>query len=383
LNGGEGDDILSGGTALAGQVNLLNGDNGSDRVDYANITTQVYVDLNTGGGHINGVFTDLLTSIENANGGSANDTLVGNTLANRLVGNGGNDLLFGNDGNDVLIGGDRTAGSFNQLFGGNGFDTADYSYTFSKVFVDLRAPAGSIDAGAGYVLNDLMNSIENVIGGSGDDQIIGTDGVNNTLNGGGGTDILFGLGGDDTLIGGTANTGQYNQLFGGNDNDTASYVGTTSTVYADLNQFAGYVKNNLGTFVLTDVYNSVENVTGGSAADQLIGSTGANKITGGLGADLLYGNLGAGFDAGADQFIYTSAADSNLTTGYDQIINFQSGVDKLDFKAFGITSAQVSIINAGAGVNAVYANTDGIAGNDLALVVSGSNTLVMSDILFA
>jgi len=45
------------------------------------------------------------TIIENAEGGSARDYLVGNDVSNRLSGNGGNDVLNGLKGDDILIGG--------------------------------------------------------------------------------------------------------------------------------------------------------------------------------------------------------------------------------------------------------------------------------------
>ena len=45
------------------------------------------------------------TIIENANGGSARDYLVGNHVANKLNGNGGNDVLNGLGGDDILSGG--------------------------------------------------------------------------------------------------------------------------------------------------------------------------------------------------------------------------------------------------------------------------------------
>jgi Ca2+-binding RTX toxin-like protein len=249
------------------------------------------------------------------------------------------------------------------------------------VFVDLRAPAGHIDAGGGFVLNDLMNSIENVIGGSNDDTLVGTDADNNVLNGGAGTDLLFGFGGNDTLIGGTANAGQYNQLWGGvGGSDTASYSFATTRVYADLNVLAGWVTNGGGTLVLNDVYNSIENLTGGTVGDSLVGDSGANVITGNGGADILYANTGVTFDASADTFVYTTIADSNLNTGYDTIVNFHSGQDHIDLTAFHITAANVTI-SSGGGSTSVYANVDGIPGADLAMVLVGNNAAVIGDFL--
>jgi Ca2+-binding RTX toxin-like protein len=327
---------------------------------------------------INGVLTDLMTSIENVIAGDGGSTFNGNGFDNMLVGGAGDDLLFGNGGNDTFVGGGHVLGSFNQLFGGLGTDTADYSAETRKVFVDLRAPAGHIDTGAGFVLNDLMNSIENVLGGSNDDILVGTDSDNNVLNGGAGTDLLFGFGGNDTLIGGTANVGQYNQLWGGTGLDTASYSYATTRVYADLNVLAGWVTN--GGLVLTDVYNSIENLTGGAVADSLVGDTGANVITGGAGADILYANTGVSSDASADTFVYSAIADSNLTNGYDTIVNFQTGQDHIDFTAFHILATDVTIVSGG-GSTSIYANVDGIAGNDIAISLIGNNAAVIGDFL--
>lgn len=56
--------------------------------------------------------------IENAQGGSGSDTLIGNAVANRLVGLNGNDTLVGGAGNDGLIGG----GGLDRLHGATGRD---------------------------------------------------------------------------------------------------------------------------------------------------------------------------------------------------------------------------------------------------------------------
>lgn len=61
--------------------------------------------------------------IENAIGGSGNDTLIGNEVANKLEGGAGNDTLYGNDGNDELLPG---AGN-NMVYGGSGIDTCTFT----------------------------------------------------------------------------------------------------------------------------------------------------------------------------------------------------------------------------------------------------------------
>ena len=54
---------------------------------------------------VGGVAEDTIRNIENVQGGSGNDALVGDGLANSLFGLGGNDILNGKAGKDVLAGG--------------------------------------------------------------------------------------------------------------------------------------------------------------------------------------------------------------------------------------------------------------------------------------
>jgi serralysin len=132
--------------------------------------------------------------IENAVGGSGNDTLTGNALANRLAGNGGNDSLDGAGGNDTLVGG---AGN-DTLKGGTGNDTADYSGHGGALTVRLGTTATQNTGAAG---SDVLSGIESATGGAGNDSLTGSAAAN-LLQGGGGADKLAGLGGNDTLLGG-------------------------------------------------------------------------------------------------------------------------------------------------------------------------------------
>jgi Ca2+-binding RTX toxin-like protein len=54
---------------------------------------------------VNGIAEDTIKNVEDIQGGSANDTLVGDSLGNRLSGLGGKDALDGRLGNDTLTGG--------------------------------------------------------------------------------------------------------------------------------------------------------------------------------------------------------------------------------------------------------------------------------------
>jgi len=200
LQGGDGNDTLRGG---AGN-DRLDGFSGTDSASYFDSTLAVTVDLalatpqNTLGQGI-----DTLVAIENASGGSANDTLRGDGSANTLSGNAGNDLLEGRDGNDSLSGGlgdDTLRGGLGNdtLNGGDGSDLASYFGVAAAVRVDLALAGAQDTFGAGI---DTIALVERLSGGAGDDQLSGNASAN-TLSGGDGNDVLAGRLGADTLTGG-------------------------------------------------------------------------------------------------------------------------------------------------------------------------------------
>ncbi len=159
-----GTDNLSGGVHPHKKIFMTVWDgNGVDTYDFSNFSTRVRVDLNPGGwstpdkkmladlgsGHVargsianaQSFFNDFRCYIENANGGSNNDTISGNLVANTLKGNGGHDRLngfagadslFGLSGHDIIRGGDgddliRGGTGIDTLRGGFGVDTFDFN----------------------------------------------------------------------------------------------------------------------------------------------------------------------------------------------------------------------------------------------------------------
>lgn len=103
---------------------------------------------NVGGYMTNNLSIAYGTVIENAIGGSGNDTITGNAVANRLDGGGGNDTLNGGDGNDVLI-------------GGAGTDTAVYA-TASAAFALLSYNGTVAALSRGASGQDRLQGIENI-----------------------------------------------------------------------------------------------------------------------------------------------------------------------------------------------------------------------------
>lgn len=106
--------------------------------------------------------------IENARGGSGNDKLFGNAVANTLLGNAGTDLLQGGAGNDRLEGG---AGD-DWLDGGAGQDTLIGGKGGSDVFFfgsDIGASRDSIlDFGSG----DLLVTTRRIVDSDNDNIIV-------------------------------------------------------------------------------------------------------------------------------------------------------------------------------------------------------------------
>lgn len=105
---------------------------GNDTINYVG-ARDVQIDLlaatldytATGGGamsYATGIFAGYTIAngveIENATGGSGNDVLLGNALANVLTGNAGNDNLLGRGGNDYILGGEGN----DRVTGGDGLD---------------------------------------------------------------------------------------------------------------------------------------------------------------------------------------------------------------------------------------------------------------------
>jgi Ca2+-binding RTX toxin-like protein len=189
LDGGDGADVLLGGPGnddlIGGPgADVLSGGGGFDTADYRARTAPlgVTVDDRPGDGEA-GEGDDVRTDVEAVAGGAGPDVLVGSLGANDLQGGPGDDVLDGGAGPDVLT-------------GGPGHDVVTYAGRTSGVGVSLDGAADDGAPGEG----DAVDS-EDVLGGAGDDTLVGDNGAN-ALDGGPGDDVIAGAGGSDRLSGG-------------------------------------------------------------------------------------------------------------------------------------------------------------------------------------
>jgi Ca2+-binding RTX toxin-like protein len=202
---------------------------GSDTLNFGAITTSVALNLAATAAQL--VHTDrtiLLSethTFENVVGGSGDDVLTGGSGDNMLDGRVGNDTLNGFTGSDTLIGGfgndtylfslatpgetDRVEESFGQ-----GSDTLSFSANTTGITLNLSDTSVQLVHTNRSLVLSSGSTVENVLGGSGNDIIFGNSAANE-LSGNSGNDLLVGLAGNDTLNGGPG----FDVLVGGRNQD--------------------------------------------------------------------------------------------------------------------------------------------------------------------
>lgn len=133
-------------------------------------------------------------------GGAGPDTLQGDSNDDDLYGDEGVDLLYGGAGDDLLDGGPGA----DTLRGIDGVDFVDYSDRSASVTATLDGAANDGEPGEG---DRIDVDVEAIIGGAGDDTLVGDDGGNglfglagrDNITGGGGADVIEADAGNDTI----------------------------------------------------------------------------------------------------------------------------------------------------------------------------------------
>lgn len=306
---------------------------GNDTFDFSGYTQNQVIDLRQGnfssvGALIGNVAVAVGAVIENAVGGSGNDTIMGNGADNRITGGAGNDTINGGLGSDtVVFSGNRSAyvitwnGQTGTVVGPDGTDTITNVefLQFADTTIAATPTGGMIVSGEIYDETINGSALADIIGGmGGNDTVNGLDG-NDTLNGGNGNDILNGGEGNDTLIGASGN----DALNGGNGQDTADYSLAGAAVTVNL--AAGTASGGAGN----DTLNSIEEVRGSTFNDVITGDANANVLRGGGGIDTLNG-------AGGNDTLY--AGIPGVSGGAPDIVKPSGTVNSTQATAVAISS---------------------------------------------
>lgn len=345
LYGGAGDDILYYDSA----DNIIDGGAGQDTLVLGN--SAAYIDLNG---------NSKFAGIEVVVGGNGADTIYGTAAAaETLFGGAGNDILAGLGADDSLAGGAGNdtfvygAGYGNDIIADGNNSDAVYLYnvnlsdlglgTDTDVFNNARG-LGSVDMALSAASNPtetltLQNwfAASNAAPDSADVARTFVTADNTRFNlymannaaafnftGANVTELVYGSDLGEALNGG-ADTLR-DTIFAGAGNDTITYhaedviyggTGARDLVTAETSK-SGVVIDLSKTIVTTGNVSQVDDLTGSSLADTLVGTTGDNILRGESGADQLYGAAG-GNDTlvggiGADTYFWTTVADGTTET---------------------------------------------------------------------
>jgi Ca2+-binding RTX toxin-like protein len=361
--------------------------------------------------------------VENVIGSDHSDTLVGDSPGpyiknaaffeprgvNVLDGRGGNDFLDGRFGSDVLI-------------GGTGTDTVSYAFEQAPVgsppvivpqdvhaTIDGAANDGSaMDVNPDTGLGDSIDpSVENLIGGPGDDVLAGSSADNNitggagndvlagedgsdTLDGQDGLDVVRGQAGDDTVQGGADDDvldGGFggDTISGGDGEDVADYSNSTTPVYAAPDGVANdgsATDVSAATGARDNIDATVEDLIGGSDNDTLVAGGGASVLAGGPGNDQLVSGPGSDLIIGGADFDTVSYAGRTAPVTVDLAAGAGGGegdeISEVENATGGesddtlLGTDDVNVLSGGAGNDTI----DGRGGPDQLFGGDGNDTEV-------
>ncbi|MEM8719546.1 MAG: choice-of-anchor I family protein [Cyanobacteria bacterium P01_G01_bin.39] len=265
LIGGDGDDLL-----ISDGADSIEGGAGIDTVDFSGVAEGVTIgafsgvivdlDLTKAAGSVGDVTGEgaILTAPPAAGGEPISgldvdrvENIIGSDFDDGLFGNNDVNIINGGDGSDIIHG--FAADDF--LSGGAGIDTVLFAAAPESVVVDLSLQVsedefseivdGTIEASfatSGVTGANVLAGFENVVGGAGDDTLIGDD-EDNSLTGSAGDDLLIGGEGADTLTGGTVGLdtltgGSASDLFILGDEETVFNTTAGDGDFATITDFA-------------------------------------------------------------------------------------------------------------------------------------------------
>jgi serralysin len=301
-------------------------------------------------------------AFSNVSGQTGNVSIARGVVIENAIGGSGDDTLIGNAANNVLD-------------GRGGTNTVSYAAAAAGVTVNMGISTGQNTVGAGI---DTLLNYSVLTGSQFDDALSARSGSDIVVHGGTGNDRIVGAGGGDHLWGDAGNDWFVslggNDINGGLGYDTVDYSGMTHGITIKLYAIGQDFGN--GTFDQLDL---IEQVIGTSYADHLYAYQTADSLVGGGGDDILEGTTngptkmagGAGNDVyevyyQADQIIESAGQGTDLVEARS---NYTLGTD---VENLTLLSA-VYDPYAGAAVNSNVPSSDFYGtGNDLSNVITGN-----------
>jgi Ca2+-binding RTX toxin-like protein len=378
LFGGAGNDVLTGGSGN----DQLFGESGNDTL------------LGKGG-------FDLLF------GGNDNDTLTGGDADDQVFGQGGNDRMIWNPGDDTDLNEGATGTDTVEVNGGNGTEQFTTTANGTRVRFDRLNPAPfSIDIGTSenLVLNanggdDSHSATGNlaalikitVDGGTGNDQLLGSNGID-VLLGGDGNDFVDGQQGNDTaLLGAGDDTFQWDPgdgsdvIEGQDGTDDMLFNGSAANERMEASANGGRVRftRDVGNIVMD--LNDVESIDARmlAGADNLtvndLSGTDVTDVDTDLGADIVADTVTAIGTNGDDVISVVGSGSTARVLGLAAQISVSgvvAGTDRVVVNAL----AGDDVVDASAlAANSALLTADGGDGDDVLLGGAGDDTLRGAD----
>ncbi len=354
---GDGNDsvTLEEGSQVFGEIRL---GAGNDTLTAVDLESDLNIDAGAGNDTVtSGLGDDLIrggAGNDILDGGEGDDALQGDAGNDRLLGGLGDDFLFGGDGDDTLVGGEGN----DRLDGGAGTDTVDYSGDTDGVTVDLKTgKANGIGVGA-----DTLVGIENVIGGSGNDVLIGNAEANAFSGGAGNDRIVIGVGdqasggeGDDTIEIAAGGGNQWIFVAGDAGDDTVKLFGTGAGAVEATDVETLIVEGGSWAVGGSLSYNAITIKSGGTVTSS-IGVDGNDRISVEVGGKLSNGLI---WNGGGNAVI-TNAGEIKTNGRILDVAAGSTGSLVIDNLAGGLLSGAITPTGAGASNAVITLNNAGV-----------------------
>lgn len=257
--------------------------------------------------------------IENAQGGSGADVLIGNAAANRLIGGAGVDTMIGRGGDDTYY--VDNAGDVVTEVAGEGSDVVYTSVSYAlSATSSIEVMSTTDSAGTGAI--DLRGSdfAQTMYGNAGA----------NVLDGSFGVDTMLGFGGDDVYY--VDNAGDRVLEAAGGGSDTV-YTSSSYTLEAGSSVEVLSVSQLGATTALT--------LKGNELGQTIYGNIGNNILDGGAGKDYL---VGGGTQDG-DAFRFSSALGGD---NVDVVVDFILGADRIELARSVFSTLNLGVLGTAA-----------------------------------